>query len=229
MKIIGLIPARYASGRFPGKPLALINNKPMIQWVYENSLKCKHLSDLIVATDDLRIKDAVERFGGKAVMTSAAHPSGTDRCAEAARLFHRAAAFINIQGDEPKIHPEQISKVAELLEAGADVATLARASSDPSLLSDPNIVKVVCNQQNRALYFSRSPIPSGAAQFLIHVGIYGFRSDVLRKVTALPVSSLEQSERLEQLRWLEHGINIQVGLTTHDNISVDTPSDLKKL
>jgi 3-deoxy-manno-octulosonate cytidylyltransferase (CMP-KDO synthetase) len=229
MKIIGLIPARYASTRFPGKPLVEIEGKPMIQWVYENASKSSSLSDVAVVTDDDRIMQAVRAFKGKAIMTQSSHQSGTDRCAEAALQFPRAAAFINIQGDEPKIHPGQIDQVAQLLKQGADLATLARRESRSDLLTDPNIVKVVCNTDGNALYFSRSPIPANAENFLMHVGIYGFRSNILQQITHLPVSMLEQSERLEQLRWLENGYKIQVGLTEHYSISIDTEEDLKKL
>jgi 3-deoxy-manno-octulosonate cytidylyltransferase (CMP-KDO synthetase) len=229
MKIIGLIPARYASTRFLGKPLVKIDGKPMIQWVYENASKSSSLSDVVVVTDDDRIMQAVLAFKGKAIMTQSSHQSGTDRCAEAALQFPRAAAFINIQGDEPKIHPGQIDQVAQLLKQGADLATLARRESRSDLLTDPNIVKVVCNTDGNALYFSRSPIPANAENFLMHVGIYGFRSNILQQITHLPVSMLEQSERLEQLRWLENGYKIQVGLTEHYSISIDTEEDLKKL
>jgi 3-deoxy-manno-octulosonate cytidylyltransferase (CMP-KDO synthetase) len=229
MKIIGLIPARYASTRFPGKPLVVIDGKPMIQWVYENACKSSSLSDVVVVTDDDRIMQAVLAFKGKAIMTQSSHQSGTDRCAEAALQYPRAAAFINIQGDEPKIHPGQIDQVAQLLKQGADLATLARRESRSDLLTDPNIVKVVCNTDGNALYFSRSPIPANAENFLMHVGIYGFRSNILQQITHLPVSMLEQSERLEQLRWLENGYKIQVGLTEHHSISIDTEEDLKKL
>lgn len=229
MKIIGLIPARYASTRFPGKPLIMIDGKPMIQWVYENASKSSSLSDVAVVTDDERIMDAVRNFKGKAIMTKISHQSGTDRCAEAALQFPRAAAFINIQGDEPRIHPGQIDQVAQLLKQGADLATLARKENRSDLLTDPNIVKVVRNTDGRALYFSRSPIPANAENFLIHVGIYGFRSNILQQITHLPISILEQTERLEQLRWLENGYKIQVGLTEHQSISIDTEEDLKKL
>jgi 3-deoxy-manno-octulosonate cytidylyltransferase (CMP-KDO synthetase) len=229
MKIIGLIPARYASTRFPGKPLVVINGKPMIQWVYENASKSSSLSDVVVVTDDERILKAVSSFKGKAMMTKSSHQSGTDRCAEAALHFPRAAAFINIQGDEPRIHPGQIDQVAQLLKQGADLATLARLERQSDLLTDSNIVKVVRNTDGNALYFSRSPIPASAESFLVHVGIYGFRRNILQQITGLPVSDLERSERLEQLRWLENGYQIQVGLTEHHSISIDTEEDLKKL
>jgi 3-deoxy-manno-octulosonate cytidylyltransferase (CMP-KDO synthetase) len=229
MKIIGLIPARYASTRFPGKPLVEIEGKPMIQWVYENASKSSCLSDVAVVTDDERIMQAVRNFKGKAIMTQSSHQSGTDRCAEAALQFPRAAAFINIQGDEPRIHPGQIDQVAQLLKQGADLATLARPESRSNLITDLNVVKVVRTADGKALYFSRSPIPANAENFLIHVGIYGFRSNILQQITHLPVSLLEETERLEQLRWLENGYKIQVGLTEHQSISIDTEEDLKKL
>jgi len=230
MKIAGIIPARYASQRFPGKPLALIDGQPMIRRVYEQALKAASLSSLAVATDDERIAEVVVGFGGRCIMTSDQHPSGTDRCAEAAAHFEDAEAIINIQGDEPRIHPEQIDQVAALLEQSAEIATLARHVTDFNEAYHPNIVKVVTDLRGRALYFSRSPIPSASDNgFLHHVGIYGFRTDILMTITRLKPGPLEIKERLEQLRWLENGYNIMVGITKLTSISVDTPEDLKKL
>lgn len=228
MKIIGIIPARYASSRFLGKPLTIIDGKPMIQHVYEQCLKAKSLSDVIIATDDKRIIQAIESFGGKHVLTSPTHPSGTDRCAEVAEKIE-ADAFINIQGDEPRIHPEQIDEVADLLKKGAPIATLARSISENEA-EDPHVVKVVKDIHQKALYFSRLKIPYQSKQgYLQHVGIYGFQKEILLKITQLEVSTLESSEKLEQLRWLENGYNISVGLTTYKSIAIDIPDDLNKL
>lgn len=228
MKIIGIIPARYASSRFPGKPLTIIDGKPMIQHVYEQCLKAKSLSDVIIATDDERIIQAIESFGGKYILTSPTHPSGTDRCAEVAEKID-ADAFINIQGDEPRIHPEQIDEVADLLKKGAPIATLARSISENEA-EDPHVVKVVKDIHQKALYFSRLKIPYQSKQgYLQHVGIYGFQKEILLKITQLEVSTLESSEKLEQLRWLENGYNISVGLTTYKSIAIDIPDDLNNL
>lgn len=228
MKIIGIIPARYASSRFPGKPLTIIDGKPMIQHVYEQCLKASALSDVIIATDDERIEKAIQSFGGKYVLTSPTHPSGTDRCAEVAAQIE-ADAFINIQGDEPRIHPDQINEVAELLKKGAPIATLARSISDLEA-NEPHVVKVIRDIQQKALYFSRLKIPYQSTHgYLQHIGIYGFQKDILLKITQLEVSPLETSEKLEQLRWLENGYDIFVGQTTYKSISIDIPDDLNKL
>lgn len=200
----------------------------MIQHVYEQCLKAKSLSDVIIATDDKRIIQAIESFGGKHVLTSPTHPSGTDRCAEVAEKIE-ADAFINIQGDEPRIHPEQIDEVADLLKKGAPIATLARSISENEA-EDPHVVKVVKDIHQKALYFSRLKIPYQSKQgYLQHVGIYGFQKEILLKITQLEVSTLESSEKLEQLRWLENGYNISVGLTTYKSIAIDIPDDLNKL
>lgn len=228
MKITGIIPARFASTRFPGKPLTLIDGRPMIQHVYEQCKKSRLLTDVIVATDDERIAQAVKSFGGKYIMTSPEHPSGTDRCAEAIQEID-TDSIINIQGDEPKIQPEQIDQVAKLLQSGAPIATLARQISN-EMAENKHIVKVVKTIQGKALYFSRSTIPFDSDHgYLQHVGIYGFQKDILQKVAQLPVSSLENSEKLEQLRWLENGFEIYIDITHQENISIDTPEDLLKL
>lgn len=230
MIITGIIPARYAAQRFPGKPLTIIQGKPMVQWVYENAVQCEDLHEVIVATDDERIFKTVIDFGGKCVMTSPDHPSGTDRCAEVAANLPHSDAIINIQGDEPKIHPGQISEVASLLKAGASIATLVRLCDSQEDFLNPHIVKVVRDQHQKALYFSRSPIPfAEQLSFLQHVGIYGFRRSTLLELTRLSPSSLELAERLEQLRWLENGYTIQTGETLFQSISIDTPDDVKKL
>lgn len=228
MKIVGIIPARYASKRFPGKPLTLIQGKPMIQHVYEQCKKCSSLTEVYVATDDYRIAAAVEKFHGKVSLTSSEHHSGTDRCAEIAQKIE-ADAFINIQADEVQIQPEQIQQVAQLLKEGMQIATLAR-KIDYNTADDRNIVKVVQTNNNKALYFSRSLIPFESQQaYLQHIGIYGYQKDILRQLAALPPSSLEVSESLEQLRWLENGYEIALDITDIKNIAIDTPDDLKKI
>jgi 3-deoxy-manno-octulosonate cytidylyltransferase (CMP-KDO synthetase) len=230
MIITGIIPARYAAQRFPGKPLTIIQGKPMIQWVYENAIQCADLNEVIVATDDERIYNTVLNFGGKCAMTSSDHLSGTDRCAEVAANLPYSDAIINIQGDEPKIHPGQISEVARLLQSGASIATLVRVSDNQDDFQNPNIVKVVRSRNNNALYFSRSSIPHlSGHSFLQHVGVYGFKRSILLEINRLSPSELELQERLEQLRWLENGYAIQTGETNFQSISIDTPDDVKKL
>jgi 3-deoxy-manno-octulosonate cytidylyltransferase (CMP-KDO synthetase) len=248
MRILGIIPARYASTRFPGKPLADINGKTMIQRVYEQAKKCKQLTEVIVATDDKRIESAVKKFKGKVVMTSSKHESGTDRCNEALKIFGgKYDAVINIQGDEPFIHPDQISKVANCFSplssrrrAGgeAQIATLVMKISSIHELTNHNTVKVVVNKKKEALYFSRTAIPYYRGEdftewlkqhtYYKHIGIYGYRADVLAEITKLERSSLEIAESLEQLRWLENGYKIAVEFTEHESYAIDTPEDLKK-
>lgn len=240
MRIIGIIPARYGSTRFPGKPLTIINGKSMIQRVYEQAQKA-NLDAVIVATDDDRIFDHVEAFGGKALMTSADHQSGTDRCFEALQKCDESYdAVINIQGDEPYLDPAQINAVAALFkQPETDIATLAAPIREHELLFNPNKVKVVTGTNGKALYFSRHPIPyqKNVAQeqwlqqhdYLLHVGIYGYKSDVLKAITSLQPSVLEQRESLEQLRWLENGYTIRVGQTDHVASAIDTPEDLERL
>ena len=246
MKILGIIPSRYASTRFPGKPLADIAGKSMIRRVYERSSGARHLDDLVVATDDERIYDHVLQFGGKAVMTSAHHVNGTSRCLEALQAVHKTSghtgfdAVVNIQGDEPFIHPDQVSLVAGMLkEKNAGIATLAFRISDTSELFDSNVVKVVFDRTGQARYFSRQAIPfvRDARQdewlhdhdFYKHIGIYGYLSDVLARITLLEESPLERAEKLEQLRWIEHGFQVIIGITTHQSVAVDAPEDLSKL
>lgn len=237
---IGLIPARYSSTRFPGKPLAKIGGIPMIQRVYERVAQV--LDDVAVATDDIRILNAVEAFGGRAVMTSDKHRSGTDRCREAyEKIGSNADVVINIQGDEPFIAKRQIESLKECFNsADVQLASLARPF-DPSLgfeaLFDPNKVKVVLDNDMNAIYFSRSIIPyvRGAewklwlenAQFHTHVGLYGYRASTLKAITELPQSSLELAESLEQLRWLQAGYKIKMALTDEPTIGIDTPADLE--
>lgn len=240
MKVIGIIPARYASTRFPGKPLADINGKTMIQRVYEQARKA-NLQQVVVATDDARILDHVRSFGGEAVMTKEDHPSGTDRCFEAYCTFDEPAEFVvNIQGDEPFIQPSQINQlIGALAKPGAQIATLARKITETAQLLSPNVVKLVTNLQHEALYFSRHPIPyfrgseagNWASQhsYYQHIGLYGYRADVLEQLVRLPVSDLEKCESLEQLRWLEHGYRIRVGFTEEAAHGIDTPEDLERV
>lgn len=239
MNILGIIPARYASTRFPGKPLVDIKGKPMIQHVYEQSLKAE-LQKVVIATDDERIFNAAKSFGAEVLMTSDKHQNGTERCAEVMQqLGNDFDACINIQGDEPFINPEQINIVATLLQQKASIATLVKKITDVEALKNPNIVKAVISKQQQALYFSRYAIPyiragnSEAAlqqgNFYKHIGIYGFQKNVLQEIVKLPVSFLEQTESLEQLRWLENGYTINVAETTFETIAIDAPEDLHKL
>lgn len=228
MKIVGIIPARYTSKRFPGKPLALIDGKPMIQHVYEQCKECAALEEVYVATDDHRIAAAVELFHGKTLFTSPIHHSGTDRCAEVAQKIE-ADAFINIQVDEIQIQPTQILQIINLLEEGMQIATLA-TKIDSNTAKDRNIVKLVKAKSNKALYFSRSLIPFESKDaYLQHIGIYGYQKEILLQLAALPPSALEISESLEQLRWLENDYEIAVDITDMKNIAIDTPEDLKKI
>jgi 3-deoxy-manno-octulosonate cytidylyltransferase (CMP-KDO synthetase) len=240
MKILGIIPARYASTRFPGKPLVDIGGKSMIQRVYEQSKKCALLNDVIVATDDDRIYDHVTGFGGKVVMTSPDHQSGTDRCAEISLKHPEYDIIINIQGDEPYINPEQISKVALCFDASdTQIATLVKKIQSEQELFNPNSPKVIINNNSEAIYFSRSPLPHIRGQkednwlqhfnYFKHIGIYGYRADVLQQITKLPVSPLEKAESLEQLRWVENGYRIKVAETELETYAIDTPEDLKKI
>lgn len=238
---IGLIPARYSSTRFPGKPLALIGGKPMIQRVYEQASKA--LERVVVATDDERILRAVEAFGGEAVMTSSAHRSGTDRLHEAYTLLGKPAdVVINIQGDEPFVAPEQIEALKGCFdEPGVSLATLVRRF-DPALgwdaLFNPNTPKVTLDKAGNALWFSRSIIPYvrgvewqkwiESAQFYTHVGMYGYRGDTLGEITKLEQTPCELAESLEQLRWLENGYRIRTAVTDQATVGIDTPEDLAR-
>lgn len=240
MQILGVIPARFASSRFPGKPLAMIAGKTMINHVYSQAKRATGIFDVLVATDDKRIFDEVERFGGKAVMTSPNHATGTERCLEAVRNFpHIVDAVINIQGDEPLIAPEQIDQLAFLLQQGNPIASLAKQIHDLEELLNPNVVKVVLAKNGNALLFSRQAIPfqrNVKAEnwidfhaYFKHIGLYGYQVETLQKICALPVSLLEQAESLEQLRWLENGLTIAMGITQIDAHGVDTPEDIKKI
>lgn len=235
--VFGIIPARYASSRFPGKPLALINGKPMLQCVYERVLKAE-INSVAVATDDERIADCVRSFGGKVVMTSPNHASGTDRCGEAVLAMQPADndVVINIQGDEPLISPREIHLLVSAFEdRTVQIATLVNPFQDEELFRNPNVVKVVKAKNGNVLYFSRLPIPylrENAAlpkTYYRHIGIYAYRYKVLRDIVQLPPSELENSEKLEQLRWLENGYNIRALECDYQGIGVDTPEDLEKL
>lgn len=233
MRTIGIIPARYASTRLPGKPLADIWGKPLIQYVYEQARKAQSLSEVIVATDDERILEAVQSFGGKAMMTSPTHPSGTDRCAEIAQKVE-CDFVINIQGDEPLIPPSVIDEVARALwESPPDVPMSSACTiASPEERENPNIVKVVMDKDNLALYFSRSPIPflrHPVATTFRHIGIYGYRKDFLLKFVSLPQTPLELSESLEQLRALEYGFKIKMVVVEYSPVGVDTPEDLERV
>ena len=240
MKFIGIIPARYASTRFPGKPLAMIGDQTMIERVYRQA--SKELDEVVVATDDRRIYDAVISFGGKVVMTSEAHRSGTDRCREAyANVGSDADVIINIQGDEPFIAPEQIAALKSCFaDSSVKIATLARRF-DPQrgfdALFDPNTPKVIMDDEGNAIYFSRAIIPYVRnhpwqewlenAVYHTHVGLYAYKAATLDEITALPQSSLEIAESLEQLRWIQNGYKIKVAITDRPTIGIDTPDDLK--
>lgn len=228
--VIGVIPVRYGATRFPGKPLATILGKPMIQWVYEGARTATRLERIIVAADDDRILSAAASFGAEAMLTSPDCASGTDRVAEVAARTD-AAIFINIQGDEPLIRGEMLdSLVGALEEGGASMTSLMYRETEPALLADPNVVKVVVDHRGEALYFSRSPLPSGNPDYFYrHVGIYGYRRDLLLGYRDLPVSRLEREERLEQLRALENGIRIRMVEITAPTLSVDAPGDIIKV
>lgn len=241
MKFLGIIPARYASTRFPGKPLALLGGKTVIQRVYEQAAGI--LNDVYVATDDERISKEVERFGGKVVMTSANHKSGTDRCHEAySRIGIPFDVVINIQGDEPFIHPSQLQTIMECFEDETiQIATLVKpfAADEPyHILENSNSPKVVVDKNMNALYFSRSVIPhlrnhpkeewAKNHVYYKHIGLYAYRAEVLKEITTLPQSPLELAESLEQLRWIENGYKIKAGVTGIETIGIDTPEDLKQ-
>ena len=239
MKIVGIIPARYASTRFPGKPLALIAGKPLIQHVVEQCLKAKSLSEVVVATDDERIAEVARKFS-RVAMTRADHPSGSDRIAEAANKIN-CDAVVNIQGDEPLIDPTVIDAVAHALTHN-EMSTAATPIKNPAEYDNPNVVKVVVNSAGRALYFSRRTIPFlreaasrsvneqlAAFPFLKHLGIYGYRRETLLRLVKYPVSPLENAEKLEQLRALENGIQIAVVKVDYDSVGVDVPEDVKRV
>jgi len=239
-KILGVIPARYASTRFPGKPLIDIDGKSMIQRVYEQALKTEKLDEVVVATDDERILMHVRAFGGRAILTADTHQSGTDRCAEVAQKLPGFDIIINIQGDEPFIDPKQIDMVCSCFTfADTVLATLVKPITTEEELFNINSPKVVLNKLSEAIYFSRATIPFvrgqeqqnwlTSNQFYKHIGIYGYRIDTLQTITQLPVSTLEKTEALEQLRWIENGYRIKVAITDIETTAIDTPEDLQKI
>ncbi len=238
--ILGVIPARYASSRFPGKPLVDILGKSMIQRVYEQAKKSDKLSDVVVATDDDRIFNHVKAFGGNAIMTETNHPSGTDRCYEAVQKTGKEYTYIiNIQGDEPFIDPTQIDLLASVCDGKTELATLMIPVDSHEVLFDTGEVKITLNNKIEALYFSREVIPhiKGVDKkdwhkhypYFRHVGMYAYRADVLKEVTKLTPSSLEKAESLEQLRWLENGFKIKLAITNFDSHCIDTPEDIEKV
>ncbi|MBR1933998.1 MAG: 3-deoxy-manno-octulosonate cytidylyltransferase [Prevotella sp.] len=238
MKFMAIIPARYASTRFPGKPLAVLGGKTVIQRVYEQVSSL--LDEVYVATDDERILQAVEAFGGRAVMTRSDHKSGTDRIEEAAeKIGSKADVIINVQGDEPFIQPSQIETLMQLFDAPeTQIGTLGKPFDAMDAVENPNSPKIVVDNRGFALYFSRSVIPFvrgrersewlGEYPYLKHLGVYAYRREVLREVTQLPQSSLERAESLEQLRWLQNGYRIRVGRTDVETVGIDTPEDLAR-
>lgn len=239
MKVIGIIPSRYASTRFPSKPLAMIKGKTMIQHVWEQAWKSK-LDAVVVATDDMRIADEVLKFGGQYVLTDPNHRSGTDRCREALYMVEgQYDAVVNIQGDEPFIDPAQINQVIELI--GRDdtqLASLAKRIEDEDELFSPNVVKVVMDKQGNALYFSRNPIPFirnldhdkwlQNGEFYKHIGLYAYKTETLCQIAEMQSTTLEKAESLEQLRWLENGLRIRMGITQLESLSIDTQEDYEK-
>lgn len=237
-KITGIIPARYGSSRFPGKPLVIINGTSMIMRVFEQAKKVKELSEVVVATDDERIFEEVTSNGGKAVMTSSSHRNGTERCQEVAASF-QSDYYVNIQGDEPYIAPEAIASLCSILDGEVELGTLVKRIEDVDQLDDPTTMKVLINQRYEAIYFSRQCVPYirdypkeqwiAKYDYYKHIGIYAYRSDVLQQVVKLEPTPLETAESLEQLRWIEHGFTIKLATTDHESVSVDTPADLDKL
>lgn len=238
MKFIGIIPARYSSSRFPGKPLAILGGKPVIEHVYRQVSSV--MEDVFVATDDQRIYDAVEAFGGKAIMTRSDHKSGTDRICEALeKVGGSFDVVINIQGDEPFIQKSQLETVMQCFDdPRTQIATLGKSFESMEAVENPNSPKIVLDNDGYALYFSRSVIPFVRGKeheewlshfpYLKHIGLYAYRTEVLREVSKLPQSTLELAESLEQLRWLQNGYKIKVGLTDVETIGIDTPEDLQR-
>lgn len=240
MSILGIIPARYESTRFPGKVLADIQGKSMVQRVYEQAVKSKYLDKVVIATEDDKVVEHVRQFGGEVLITKTNHASGTDRCFEALQLQTDNYDYvINIQGDEPFIDPRQIDELAELLDGTVELATLIKKITTTDELFNLGEVKTVFNKEMEALYFSRQPIPHfrNAAEldwlqqqdFYKHIGIYAYRADILVQISNLPVSDLEKAESLEQLRWLENGLKINLALTDYESVCIDTREDLEKV
>lgn len=240
MKILGVIPARYESTRFPGKVLADIKGQTMVERVFKRSVQSQLLSKVIVATENEKVFATVEAFGGEAVMTDASHASGTDRCFEALQKQDDSYDYvINIQGDEPFINPAQIDELAALLNGKAELATLIKKITTKDELFNMGEVKTIFNKEMEALYFSRQPIPYQRSvaeldwlqheEYYKHIGIYAYRADILKQISTLPVSKLEKSESLEQLRWLENGYKIKLATTEYETVCIDTREDLDKV
>ena len=239
MKVVGIIPARYGSSRFPGKPLAMIKGKTMIQRVCEQAWKSK-LDALVVATDDIRIADEVLKFGGKYVMTDPRHQSGTDRCCEALEILEEHYdAVINIQGDEPFIDPQNIDLLVDMISRDdTQLASLVKRVDDEEELFSSNKVKVVMDKSGNALYFSRNPIPYmrnvarekwlKKGRFFQHLGIYAYKAEALRQIATMQPTALELAESLEQLRWLENGLSIRMAVVEAGSLAIDSPADLAK-
>lgn len=234
MKILGVIPARYASSRLPGKPLEEIDGKPMIQWVYEACQKAGIFSHLTVATDDDRIDKAVRKFGGQATMTSSTHRNGSERVSEVLAVIQDSFDIvINVQGDEPFLDPDHLLALAKAFRnPDVNIASLYRVSDDIELWKMDSVVKLVTDEADKALYFSRSPIPYSdrdiPQHFKKHIGLYAFRAELLPDLVSLPPCELEIAEKLEQLRWLYHGHDIQMVEVSGESLSVDTPEDLER-
>ena len=241
MQTLGVIPARFASTRFPGKPLVMIDGITMIERVYQQACKSKSLQKVVVATDDDNIYNIVKGFGGNVIMTSTDHPSGTDRCAEVLeKESGKWDMVINIQGDEPFINPLQIDLLASCFsDTAVEIATLIKKINSTAELSNPNTPKVIIDDQFNAIYFSRQPIPylkgipfekwQEQAVFYKHIGIYAYKSEILAKLVRLPLGKLEKAESLEQLRWLEQGFIIRTAVTEIETIAIDTPDDLARI
>ncbi|MBU1372799.1 MAG: 3-deoxy-manno-octulosonate cytidylyltransferase [Bacteroidetes bacterium] len=240
MKILGIIPARYASTRFPGKPLIDLAGKSMIQRVYEQAKKANSLADVVVATDDDRIFNAVKAFKGNVIMTSDKHQSGTDRCAEVSKKMIGFDAIVNIQGDEPLIDPKQINLLASCFnDISTELATLVKKIETSEELFNYNTPKVIINKKTEAIYFSRQVIPYlknvetknllKTQTYYKHIGIYGYRTTTLGIIAKLPISTLEKAEMLEQLRWIENGYTIKVAITKKESLAIDIPEDVQKV
>ena len=232
-KVVAVIPARFESARFPGKPLHLIAGKPLVQHVWERCQEARAFDEIIIATDDMRIVEVGFNFGARVALTGSEHPSGTDRVAEIARKLTKASLIFNVQGDEPLVAPELLRTLVRRLSKGSADMITAAVPTSPEQATNPNAVKVVLSASGSALYFSRSPIPyfrsAGPIAVLKHLGIYGYRRKTLLRLVRLPPSSLEQVEQLEQLRALENGVNIRVIVSDSDSIGVDTPEDVERV
>ncbi|MCH2232788.1 MAG: 3-deoxy-manno-octulosonate cytidylyltransferase [Crocinitomicaceae bacterium] len=240
MKVLGIIPARYESSRFPGKPLIDLKGKTMIRRVYERASECSLISKVIVATDDQRIFDEVKSFGGEVMMTADTHRNGTERCGEVVNVLKEFEVVINIQGDEPLIHPKQLERIISVFDQNeVKIATIARKIDNIEAIRNPNRVKVAMDKNQDALYFSRSPIPHVAQKphedwlastlFYKHIGLYAWRRETLNELLKLSPTELEKSESLEQLRWLENGYKIRCIISDLDTPNIDVPEDVKKV